>query len=236
MGQRRPGAESSEIFWKNYHQILMSKNEKEYLLLEKANIPRSTMATARARGSFPNVVYIKSLAKALNIHMEEFFELPDEKNLTQKFVIRDDHGQEKWIDGELCLIPILSQKVAAGVGQAMIDNVEVIGQLPFLTRMLRGASPSGARSLEVRGDSMTGINIFDGDLVVFVPDIIRGDGIYVLQVGDELIVKRVEFDPVSRKIRIMSENPRYQDRVESADGQTIRVVGKVFGWVHAHPY
>jgi phage repressor protein C with HTH and peptisase S24 domain len=49
-------------------------------------------------------------------------------------------------------------------------------------------------------------------------------------------VKRVEFDPVSRKIHIMSENPRYKDRVESADGQTIRVVGKVFGWVHAHPY
>jgi phage repressor protein C with HTH and peptisase S24 domain len=73
-------------------------------------------------------------------------------------------------------------------------------------------------------------------MVVFVPGSIRGDGIYVLAVGDELIVKRVEFDPVSRKIRIMSENPRYQDRIESADGQTVRVVGKVYGWVHAHPY
>ena len=83
---------------------------------------------------------------------------------------------------------------------------------------------------------MTGVNLFDGDLVVFVPGIIRGDGIYVLAVGDELIVKRVEFDLVTKKIRIMSENTRYPDRVESADGQTITVVGKVFGWVHAHPY
>jgi len=38
---------------------------------------------------------------------------------------------------------------------------------------------------------MTGIDIFDRDLVVFVSGVVRGDGIYVLQVGDELIVKRV---------------------------------------------
>lgn len=118
----------------------------------------------------------------------------------------------------------------------MIDNVEIVGELPFLTRMLRGAKPTGAKAIEVRGDSMTGINLFDGDIVIFVPGDIRSDGIYVLRVGDELIVKRVEFDPISRKLRIMSENPRYPDRVESADGQSVEVVGKVYGWVHAHPY
>lgn len=68
---------------------------------------------------------------------------------------------------------------------------------------------------------MTGVHIFDGDMIVFVPGEIRGDGIYVLRVGDELIVKRVEFDPISRKLRIMSENPRYPGRIESADGQMV---------------
>jgi SOS-response transcriptional repressor LexA len=41
---------------------------------------------------------------------------------------------------------------------------------------------------------------------------------------------------VTKKLRIMPGNPRYPDRVESADGQTVEVVGKVYGWVHAHPY
>jgi phage repressor protein C with HTH and peptisase S24 domain len=107
--------------------------------------------------------------------------------------------------------------------------------LPFLSECCEGATLSKARALG-RGDSLTGIHIFDGDMVVFVPEDIRGDGIYVLRVGDELIVKRVEFDPISRKLRIMSENPRYPDRVESADGQAVEVVGKVYGWVHSHPY
>jgi len=83
---------------------------------------------------------------------------------------------------------------------------------------------------------MTGVHIFDGDIVVFVPGKIRGDGIYVLRVGDELLVKRVEFALLSRKLRIMSEIPRCPDRMKSADGQTVEVVGKVYGWVHAHIY
>ncbi len=72
-------------------------------------------------------------------------------------------------------------------------------------------------------------------MVVFVPGSIRGDGIYILRVNDTLIVLRVEFDEVSRKLLIMSENPRYPDRVESAD-KNVEVVGKAYGWLHAHPY
>jgi len=192
-------------------------------------LPRADEATIIARELGTTVEY---LVTGENVKARATPLIPKEQTITY----RAPDGREVSLDGELVLIPIYSQKVAAGLGQAMIDDIEVVGQLPFLTRMLRGTQPEGARALEVRGDSMTGVNIFDGDMVVFVPGSIRGDGIYVLAVGDELIVKRVEFDPVSKKIRIMSENPRYQDRVESADGQTIRVVGKVYGWVHAHPY
>ena len=150
--------------------------------------------------------------------------------------IRNTEGVSVLPNGESFYVPILPQTVAAGHGQEMIDSMELVGRLPFLKKMLRGLSTESARALEVRGDSMTGIQMFDGDYVVFIPGSIRGDGIYVLRVGDSLIVKRVEFDEVTKKLRIMSENPRYPDRVESADGQTVEVVGKVYGWVHAHPY
>ena len=83
---------------------------------------------------------------------------------------------------------------------------------------------------------MKGIQLFDGDIVVFIPCEIHEEGIWFIRIMDDLYVKRVEFDPINRKIRIMSENPRYPDRLESADGQTVEVVGKVYGWIHAHPY
>ena len=67
---------------------------------------------------------------------------------------------------------------------------------------------------------MKGIQLFDGDIVVFIPCEIHEEGIWLIRIMDDLYVKRVEFDPINRKIRIMSENPRYPDRIESADGQS----------------
>lgn len=233
MGRKRVDFESADVFWKNYKIILSLRGEKEYLLLEKANIPQTTIVNARARKSFPNVVHVHALAQALNVHMEDFFGAADSFPIE----IHNQNGNKEKLDPfDIVLVPVFSQKVAAGYGQEALTDASIIGKLPFLKRMLRGITPSKARALEVRGDSMTGIQLFDGDIVVFVPGEIHGDGIYVIRIMDDLFVKRIEFDPVNKKIRIMSENSRYPDRTESADGQTVEVVGKVYGWVHAHPY
>ncbi len=233
MGRKRKDFESAGMFWENYKQLLSLRGEKEYLLLEKANIPQSTIISARTRNAFPNIIHIRALAQALNVQIEDFFKAPE----TLGIEIHNHKGENEPIDVfDIVLVPVYAQKAAAGSGQESLDDVSIIGKLPFLKRMLRGIAPSKARALEVRGDSMTGIQLFDGDIVVFIPGEIHGDGIYVIRVMNDYFVKRIEFDPVNRKIRIMSENPRYQDRIESADGQTVEVVGKVFGWVHAHPY
>lgn len=231
-------------FFERVKNLVRLKGTTIEYIVRKAGIALSSYNTLRKRGNLPRADEALIIAQELGTTVEYLLTGEESNKAEQKsiiqvgkdVIIRDSIGREVPVDGALTLIPILSQKVAAGMGQAMIDDVEIVGQLPFLNRMLRGEQPAGAKALEVRGDSMTGVNIFDGDMVVFIPGIVRGDGIYVLAVGDELIVKRVEFDAVSRKIHIMSENPRYKDRVESADGQTLRVVGKVFGWVHAHPY
>ncbi|MFA6892469.1 MAG: S24 family peptidase, partial [Sphaerochaetaceae bacterium] len=87
---------------------------------------------------------------------------------------------------------------------------------------------------EVRGDSMTGIQLFDGDFVFAVKGYIDGDGVYVIAIAGETYVKRVEQDPVDKKLRIISENTRYQPRVVDVD--QVVVLGKVIGWLHHHPY
>jgi phage repressor protein C with HTH and peptisase S24 domain len=213
-------------FWERVREEVRLKNTTQEWVAQNANIPFGTFKRWLSQKTMPNADQALAIAHSLGTTVEYLF------------TGNSGTAPVTWTnpDEAICPVPILDQKVAAGRGQELLESVEVIGILPFLKRMLRGEDPTLARALEVRGDSMTGVEIFDGDLVVFLPGSIRGDGIYVLRVNDSLIVKRVEFDEISRKLRIMSENPRYPDRIESADGQTVEVVGKVYGWVHAHPY
>lgn len=81
---------------------------------------------------------------------------------------------------------------------------------------------------------MTGIQLFDGDMAIFVRGEVEGDGIYVITVDDEVYVKRVAFNPFDRKVTIKSENDRYDPITVDAD--RIILVGKVIGWLHHHPY
>ena len=84
---------------------------------------------------------------------------------------------------------------------------------------------------------MTGIHLFDGDLAIFASGVIRGDGIYVISLDGEVMVKWLEFDPATQKVSIISENPRYPaPKVIRRDGDILRVEGKVIGWYHNHPY
>lgn len=210
---------------------IQTQNTTQEWVAKTAGIPLNTLKGWIAKKIFPRLDEAHAIASALRVSVDSL--LTGESEPPH---VHAPTGKEVALNGDGILIPILPQKVAAGRGQEMIEAAIPVGRLPFLKKMLRGESPDLARALEVRGDSMTGVSMFDGDLVVFVPGVVRGDGIYVLRAGDSLLVKRVEFDEVSRKLRIMSENPRYPDRVESADGQTVEVVGKVFGWVHSHPY
>ncbi len=227
-------------FYDRVKELVKTRNTTIRSVVEVAGLSLNTYDTMKKRGNLPRAEEAVVMARELGTSVEYLVtggEITLKKtNAIKGLIIRDEKGRERAIDGEMCLLPILSQKIAAGQGQAMIDDVEVVGELPFLRRMLRGARPCGARALEVRGDSMTGVNLFDGDLVIFIPGEIRGDGIYVLKIGDEMVVKRVEFDNLKGKIHIISENPKYHERVESVDGQLVSVIGKVYGWVHSHPY
>jgi phage repressor protein C with HTH and peptisase S24 domain len=138
---------------------------------------------------------------------------------------------------EFALVPIHSQRVSAGAGQESLDD-EIIGWLPVPVRMFRGESYQNARACVVRGDSMTGIMMMDGDYVIFNVGVVQGNGVYVLRVGDELLVKRIDFDHFKKRLIITSENPRYPERVELVedDMDNVMIVGKVFGWTHVHPY
>ncbi len=131
-------------------------------------------------------------------------------------------------------IEFVRQEAAAGRG-AEIDEYAEHERIPVLRSFVAPRKPERVRAVEVRGDSMTGIGLDDRDVVFFSPDEKSGDGVHVISIGSQLLVKRLHFDPIARAVEVISENPQYAPRrVEGPDLDQFRVEGRVIGWMHRH--
>ena len=109
-------------------------------------------------------------------------------------------------------IPVVGV-VTAGVPILAVENIE--GYIPW-------EGEAGCFALRVRGDSMIGAGILDGDKVVVRQQQTADHGdIVVALIGDEATVKRL-----SRKngeVWLMPENPAYSP----IDGREAVILGKV---------
>lgn len=132
-------------------------------------------------------------------------------------------------------IPMVSQKLSAGYGEEMIAPEDMeYRTLNLMQQVAPGIPKKSLMCAEVRGDSMINEKIYPGDIVVFAQGVISGNGIYVLSIDNELFVKRVEFDPLSHTITIISANDNYKPKTTKDDDQSLRVIGVVTGWFHAN--
>ncbi len=119
--------------------------------------------------------------------------------------------------GGTVLVPLLG-RVPAGPLDLAVEDPE--GYIPVQARR----APGELFALRVRGDSMTGAGILDGDLVVArrQPTARPGE-IVVALVGDESTVKRLRVR--GRRLELHPENPAYKPIV--ADPREVRILGKV---------
>ena len=121
-------------------------------------------------------------------------------------------------------IPIVGT-VAAGVPILAQENIEDVVHLPE-----RWAT-TGSFLLKVKGDSMIGAHILEGDYVLVQPQQSARDGeIVVALIGDEATVKR--FYKTAQGITLRAENPRFKDieiSNEDAAGTGFRIIGSVSG-------
>lgn len=135
-------------------------------------------------------------------------------------------------DDRLVSVRLLDQQVAAGYGVEVEDNAAFV-EIPVPRFLIAPRRPEHIRALTTRGDSMTGIGLFDGDVVLFSPKEKEGDGVFVISIENRLLVKRVQFEPAEPCVRIISENPRYEPIRLSGEGlASFRIGGKVVGWLH----
>jgi SOS-response transcriptional repressor LexA len=85
----------------------------------------------------------------------------------------------------------------------------------------------------VSGDSIIDEKINDGDIVIFHPELKEGNAIYVVPIGNTLVVKRVDFDGVNQALTLISANPAYPPRhFSGSELETIRIAGRVIAAIH----
>ena len=120
------------------------------------------------------------------------------------------------------LVPVLGD-VAAGRPILAVENVEESWLLD--RKLLKGADNF---LLRVRGESMSGAGIGDGDYVLVRPQPTAESGeIVVALLDDEVTVKR--FFPRRDGIELRPENPAYRPIIRQRNREDIAILGKVVG-------
>ncbi len=130
---------------------------------------------------------------------------------------------------EYARIPMHDIRAAAGTGVEVEDS-EPIGWRLFDSGWLKSVTLSklpALRVIQVAGDSMTD-TLANGDqvLVDLGQKALAREGIFVLRLDGELIVKRVQKSFQSGAVTIKSDNPRYDAEVIT-DPDRLDVVGRV---------
>ena len=135
------------------------------------------------------------------------------------------------VDDRYVLLPLYNVAGGAGAGN-LIDSEEVEDLLAFkqdwIARELR-TSPDNLSLIYVQGESMIP-TLNPGDVILIERDPQRNtsDGIYVIRMGEALLIKRLQFLPEG-EINVTSDNEAYQPyRVSlNNNAENFDIVGRV---------
>ncbi|RKQ95769.1 phage repressor protein C with HTH and peptisase S24 domain [Kushneria sinocarnis] len=141
---------------------------------------------------------------------------PD-SDLPSHFALRDFVG-----------VPLYDIEAAAGPGQ-LFDSEQVETFLSFRHDWIlkEGLHLKDLVAVRVRGDSMDG-TLKDGDTVLINRSIIRPDGVFLIRVGDELRIKRVQ-RLASGALRLSSDNDHYAPEIiEPEQLGNVQIIGHCY--------
>jgi repressor LexA len=147
------------------------------------------------------------------LERKEYIHLNNHRSRTIE-VLDNGEGRE---DDPVVEIPMLG-RVAAGKPLFAEENHE--GSVRVPKEYMKPGSQHFA--LQVRGDSMSGAGIFDGDVAIFTHQNVADNGdIVVAMVDDAVTLKR--FFMESNRIQLKAENPDYP----SIYSRDVRILGKL---------
>lgn len=116
-------------------------------------------------------------------------------------------------------VPVVGS-IACGIPSYAEQNVEDFDEI--IKAELKG---DDYFMLRASGESMTGVGIHNGDLVIIKRQNYARDGqIVVALVGDEATLKRIKIDKKNKKVILHPENPDFSDMVfDNVDIQGVAV-------------
>ena len=206
----------------------MQKEAERYsFILEKSGLSKT--AFAKSIG----------ISRSHNYHLERGTQKPPREvlerlacvyNINLNWLI---HGKgSSGLENDTAEIELYELEAAAGRGRKV---KEYAGKSYFNvpSSLIRPHRPENLKAVYVSGDSMIDEHINDGDIVFFNTKQTEGNGIYVVSVGNTLLVKRVDFDLSNKAIILISANPAYEPRRYTGyDLEDIRVEGRVVACYH----
>lgn len=128
---------------------------------------------------------------------------------------------------EYVSVPMYDVTASAGNG-CFFSEERIIGHLHYLKSWIRseGLFVKDLAVVTISGDSMSP-TLNTGDAVLINTAHTRGDGIFLLRIGEALRVKRLQW-LVDNSIRVLSDNPMYPQEVissESFENNSVEVIG-----------
>jgi SOS-response transcriptional repressor LexA len=139
-------------------------------------------------------------------------------------------------------VPLLNQRVSCGDGTSWEDEQNIESYIEVFS-MIPQHKLGRLFALSVQGNSMIGAGIKNGDYVLFCTgdDPVLDDDIYVFSLDGEVFCKQLEFDIISKKIKIYSIRVADLEKaellttlnVEDTDfADRFHIYGRVFCWLH----
>lgn len=173
------------------------------------NVSHSTLqAWEEGSGRMPNASNINAMAQAYNVNVQDFFSDHTAPEIGK--VIYDTVGNPVDID-EFVFIPRYNVQASAGPG-ADVSMENIMHPMAFRKYWIDNILGICAKSLiviGVKGDSMEG-EINNGDIILInKEDNTLLNGIYVIRIEGDLIVKRIQRLP-GGIIKVISANSAYE--------------------------
>jgi len=127
---------------------------------------------------------------------------------------------------EFVYVPVVSGRISAGGG--LIPDTSIELRLAFRRDWIqRHGDPRNMSLIRVSGDSMEP-TLYSGDIVLVDHNrnyIDPQGGIYAIAMDDIIMIKRLQMIYPSKKIRVISDNPKYE--TFEIDPENIIINGKV---------
>lgn len=191
---------------------------------KKTNIPYRTIQSYLLNERTPSFENLQKIATHLCINLNWLLTGEGEMFIGRPEVAESYNKQGT--EEDFILVPVMSGEISAGGGLIPDETIEL--RLAFRRDWIkRHGDPSNMSLIRVKGDSMEP-TFYSGDLVLVDHSKNYLDpqgGVYAISIDNHIMIKRLQILYPERKIKVISDNPKYESFIVNPDELIIN--GKV---------